>query len=246
MFVYRPKTLEKTVEVVDAFRSRIGIYHAPSRMSLSFVIYNDPTLPLSSPIQYPSKSFSDAEVSVMNSRYDIRGLGLGTNTFTFLRESYNPKKTTLENFKLAIDIFEEEIYKRLREEAPEVQPPNDPTPPDEEQTPPEEESELPKVGDFIRNKKRYGRVTDVDVEARAVTISPMTKDDVLNNMREIKNQGLLTASDTYKNGGVLGLPKVGDMVASNGQFGRVISVDQKTRVVQVKKMSIEQMQKNTR
>jgi hypothetical protein len=236
MFVYRPNTLERTIEPIDATKSRVGIYHVPSKMSLSFDIYNDPQLPLSSPIQYPSKSFRDSEVSTMASRYEIKGIELSGDKYDVNKEVYNPNKTSLENFLEAIDIFENYIYNRLNEKVASARPPSNPTPP-------ETESVLPKVTDFVRGGKRFGRVVDVDKETRAVKISQMTKEDVLRNLRGIMNQGLIKDSETFKTGGSLGLPKVGDIVATQGQYGRVIQVDKKTRRLKVQKMSREQIQK---
>lgn len=236
MFVYRPNTLERTIEPIDATRSRIGIYHAPSKMSLSFDIYNDPQLPLVSPIQYPSKSFSDAEVSNMASRYEIKGIELNGDKFDFVNEFYNPNKTSLENFLGAIDIFENKIYERLNEKAASAKPPGNPTPP-------ETESVLPKVDDFVREGKRFGRVADVDEQTRAVKISQMSKEDVFRNLRAIKNQGLINDSDTFKTGGLVELPKVGDIVRSAEKFGKVVAVDKTTRKIKVQKMSRDQIQK---
>jgi len=236
MFVYRPNTLERTIEPIDSTRSRVGIYHLPSKMSLSFVIYNDPQLPLTSPNQYPSKSFSDSEVSIMNSRYEIKGIELLGDKYDFVKEFYNPNKTSLENFLGAIEIFENEIYNRLEEKVANPTPPSNPTPP-------ETESVLPEVGDFVRDGKRFGRVVDVDIETRAVQISQMSKEDVFRNLRAIRNQGLMNDSDSFENGGILGLPKIGDIVRFAEKFGKVVAVDKTTRKIKVQKMSRDQIQK---
>lgn len=236
MFVYRPNTLTRTIEPIDATRSRIGIYHAPSKMSLSFDIYNDPTLPLSAPLQYPSKSFSDAEVSNIISRYEIKGIELLGDKFDVIKDFYNPNKTSLENFLGAIEIFENEIYNRLEEKVATPTPPSNPTPP-------ETESVLPEVGDFVQEGKRFGRVADVDIENRSVKITEMTEEDVFRNLRALKNQGLMDDSDSFENGGILGLPKIGDIVGSADKFGKVVAVNKKTREIKVESMSKDQIQK---
>lgn len=236
MFVYRPNTLTRTIEPIDATRSRIGIYHAPSKMSLSFDIYNDPTLPLSAPVSYPSKSFSDAEVSNIISTYQIKGIELLGDKFDVNKEFYNPNKTSYENWEAAIKIFENYIYDRLEEKVATPTPPINPTPP-------ETESVLPEVGDFVQEGKRFGRVADVDIENRSVKITEMTEEDVRSNFRAIKDQGLMNDFDSFENGGILGLPKVGNIVGSADKFGKVVAVNKKTREIKVQSMSKDQIQK---
>jgi hypothetical protein len=172
----------------------------------------------------------------MASRYEIKGIELSGDKYDVIKEVYNPNKTSLENFLEAIDIFENYIYNRLKEKVASARPPGNPTPP-------ETESVLPKVGDFVRVGKRFGRVRDVDEETREVSITQMSKKDVLRNLRGIINQGPLRDFETFKTGGSLGLPKVGDLVATQGQYGRVVQVDKKTRRLRVQRMSRDQIQK---
>jgi hypothetical protein len=172
----------------------------------------------------------------MNSRYEIKGIELLGDKYDFVKEFYNPNKTSLENFLGAIEIFENEIYNRLEEKVANPTPPSNPTPP-------ETESVLPEVGDFVRDGKRFGRVVDVDEETRAVEISQMSKEDVFRNLRAIKNQRLINDSDSFENGGILGLPKIGDIVRFAEKFGKVVAVDKTTRKIKVQKMSIDQIQK---
>ena len=74
MFVYKRDTLEKTIEYISDNRARVGIYHRPTKMALSFVVYTDERMPKVEPNVYPSKLFSDAPLSSLVSVYEIRGM----------------------------------------------------------------------------------------------------------------------------------------------------------------------------
>jgi len=179
MFVYRNNTLEKFVEYIDDKKSKVGIYHVPTKMALSFTIYSDPSLPLNQPNVFKSKSFSDSELSSMISAYEIRGMETDSDKYNFLKDVYNSRKTLVENFLEAIEVFEDEIYKRLKEQRPQATPPT--TPP-----PPQTQSELPNVGDIVEVDGKFGVVTDVKGESREIKISQMTRDEAMSRLRVIQ------------------------------------------------------------
>jgi hypothetical protein len=198
MFVYKKGTLERSVEYLDPIKSKVGIYHKPTKMSLSFVVYNDKALPLKEPNSYPSKSFSDAPFSEMLSVYEVRGMQPDTDKYDFIKDVYMPRKTLVENFMEAIEVFENEIFNRLNEEKPQPSAPEGQTPPTNKV------SELPKVGDFVRQGSVFGRVVDVDTETRMVKIAPMDKNEVLSILKLQQNAMREEASEAkFKDGGAL-------------------------------------------
>jgi hypothetical protein len=198
MFVYKKGTLERSVEYLDPIKSKVGIYHKPTKMSLSFVVYNDKALPLKEPNSYPSKSFSDAPFSEMLSVYEVRGMQPDTDKYDFIKDVYMPRKTLVENFMEAIEVFENEIFNRLNEEKPQ------PSAPEGQAAPTNKVSELPKVGDFVRQGSVFGRVVDVDEETRMVKIAPMDKNEVLSILKLQQNAMREEASEgKFKDGGAL-------------------------------------------
>jgi hypothetical protein len=174
MFVYKRDTLEKTIEYISDNRARVGIYHAPTKMALSFVVYTNERMPKLEPNVYPSKSFSDAPLSSLVSDYEIRGMQKDSDKYSFVKDVYSPRKTLVENFLEAIEVFENEIFERLNEQKPQATPPETPPQPEGEK-----KSELPRVGDFVRQGKVFGRVVDVNQETREVKISIMSEADVM-------------------------------------------------------------------
>jgi hypothetical protein len=174
MFVYKRDTLEKTIEYISDNRARVGIYHAPTKMALSFVVYTNERMPKLEPNVYPSKSFSDAPLSSLVSDYEIRGMQKDSDKYSFVKDVYSPRKTLVENFLEAIEVFENEIFERLNEQKPQATPPETPPQPEAEK-----KSELPRVGDFVRQGKVFGRVVDVNQETREVKISIMSEADVM-------------------------------------------------------------------
>lgn len=174
MFVYKRDTLEKTIEYISDNRARVGIYHRPTKMALSFVVYTDERMPKVEPNVYPSKSFSDAPLSSLVSAYEIRGMENDSDKYSFVKDVYSPRKTLVENFLEAIEVFENEIFERLNEQKPQATPPAPQNPPNSDKV-----SELPKVGDFVRQGKVFGRVVDVNQETREVKISILSEADVM-------------------------------------------------------------------
>lgn len=188
MFVYRNNTLEKFVEYIDDKKSKVGIYHVPTKMALSFTIYSDPSLPLNQPNVFKSKSFSDSELSSMISAYEIRGMETDSDKYNFLKDVYNSRKTLVENFLEAIEVFEDEIYNRLKEQKPQATPPTTPPPPQnpKDDQKPKTKSELPNVGDIVEVDGKFGFVTDVKGESREIKISQMTRDEAMSRLKVIK------------------------------------------------------------
>jgi hypothetical protein len=178
MFVYKRDTLEKTIEYISDNRARVGIYHRPTKMALSFVVYTDERMPKVEPNVYPSKLFSDAPLSSLVSDYEIRGMEADSDMYSFVKDVYSPRKTLVENFLEAIEVFENEIFERLNEQKPQATPPAPQSPPNTDKV-----SELPIVGDFVRQGNVYGRVVDVNQETREVKISIMSKADVMAALR---------------------------------------------------------------
>ena len=174
MFVYKRDTLEKTIEYISDNRARVGIYHRPTKMALSFVVYTNEGMPKLEPNVYSSKSFSDAPLSSLVSDYEIRGMQKDSDKYSFVKDVYSPRKTLVENFLEAIEVFENEIFERLNEQKPQATPPETPPQPEGEK-----KSELPRVGDFVRQGKVFGRVVDVNQETREVKISIMSEADVM-------------------------------------------------------------------
>ena len=174
MFVYKRDTLEKTIEYISDNRARVGIYHRPTKMALSFVVYTNEGMPKLEPNVYPSKSFSDAPLSSLVSDYEIRGMQKDSDKYSFVKDVYSPRKTLVENFLEAIEVFENEIFERLNEQKPQATPPETPPQPEGEK-----KSELPRVSDFVRQGKVFGRVVDVNQETREVKISIMSEADVM-------------------------------------------------------------------
>ena len=178
MFVYKRDTLEKTIEYISDNRARVGIYHRPTKMALSFVVYTDERMPKVEPNVYPSKLFSDAPLSSLVSVYEIRGMEKDSDKYSFVKDVYSPRKTLVENFLEAIEVFENEIFERLNEQKPQANPPAPQSPPNSDKV-----SERPIVGDFVRQGNVYGRVVDVNQETREVKISIMSKADVMAALR---------------------------------------------------------------
>ena len=174
MFVYKRDTLEKTIEYISDNRARVGIFHRPTKMALSFVVYTNEGMPKLEPNVYPSKSFSDAPLSSLVSDYEIRGMQKDSDKYSFVKDVYSPRKTLVENFLEAIQVFENEIFERLNEQKPQATPPETPPQPEGEK-----KSELPRVSDFVRQGKVFGRVVDVNQETREVKISIMSEADVM-------------------------------------------------------------------
>jgi hypothetical protein len=185
MFVYKKGTLERSVEYLDPIKSKVGIYHKPTKMSLSFVVYNDKKLPLKEPNAYPSKSFSDAPFSEMLSVYEVRGMQADSDKYDFIKDVYSPRKTLVENFLEAIEVFENEIFERLREDKPQPTPPK-PRDPKEDDKQKDKKSELPQVNDIVRDKKtgNFGRVIDVSERTREVKVAPISKDEAMNILKQ--------------------------------------------------------------
>jgi hypothetical protein len=123
---------------------------------------------------------------------------------------YDAKKTLLENFKDAIDAFEQSIFNELKEVPPTAQPPQE-----KEENKAPKVSELPVVGDFVRVGKDYGRVVDVDEQTRMVKIEKMSQQEVSSLLR-LQQQ---SQTPTKEMGGLIdSIMKSGDELVSTEGF----------------------------
>ena len=78
---------------------------------------------------------------------------------------------TEQDFVNATNKFEEEIKKRLPEE-------------EQETSQPETFKEMPKIGDIVRIGKEYGEVMVADEATRNIEITPLSKKDALEMLKE--------------------------------------------------------------
>jgi hypothetical protein len=191
MFVYKKNTLEREISPIDAFTAKYLLRHTPTGVTIEFkFIVNAEKI--------KSEGEQGTNYSILNKRLSFASnLGKGNdsvkenilgpykvykldanNNYVFVKDLYDSKKTLLDNFKEAIDIFEQSIFNELKEVPSTAQPPQE-----KEENKAPKISELPVVGDFVRVKKDYGRVVDVDEQTRMVKIEKMSQQEVSSLLR---------------------------------------------------------------
>jgi hypothetical protein len=224
MFVYKKNTLEREISPIDAFTAKYLLRHTPTGVTIEFkFIVNAEKI--------KSEGEQGTNYSILNKRLSFASnLGKGNdsvkenilgpykvykldanNNYAFVKDLYDAKKTLLENFKDAIDAFEQSIFNELKEVPSTAQPPQE----KEENNAPKV-SELPVVGDFVRVKKDYGRVVDVDEQTRMVKIEKMSQQEVSSLLR-LQQQ---SQTPTKEMGGLIDsiMKSGGELVSTEGFF----------------------------
>jgi hypothetical protein len=224
MFVYKKNTLEREISPIDAFTAKYLLRHTPTGVTIEFkFIVNAEKI--------KSEGEQGTNYSILNKRLSFASnLGKGNdsvkenilgpykvykldanNNYVFVKDLYDSKKTLLDNFKEAIDIFEQSIFNELKEVPSTAQPPQE----KEENNAPKI-SELPVVGDFVRVKKDYGRVVDVDEQTRMVKIEKMSQQEVSSLLR-LQQQ---SQTPTKEMGGLIDsiMKSGGELVSTEGFF----------------------------
>lgn len=102
-------------------------------------------------------------------------------------KKFNKSKDLKENFEDAIEFFEDQIFKQLKETPPQQTTPPPPTPPEKTQ-------ELPQLDEIVRVGKKYGRVVEIDPETEDVVVEEITKKEAMDILRAKRNAGRMTAN----------------------------------------------------
>lgn len=179
MFVYKKNTLKKEIVPVRGDEASMHLIHEPSGVHIKFNFLTDTEADIETAPN--TLSMNGAKVN-MTTPYIIYK-PKPDNSYLFYTESYDSKKDLTQNFKDAIDIFEQRIFEQLNE--------TEPTPTNEQAEPPQNQeqfSALPEVGDFVKVGSRFGRVVDVDEATRMVKIDKMTEKEVMDILRRQKNE----------------------------------------------------------
>jgi hypothetical protein len=206
MFVYKKGKLRQDPIIISEREVIYRLTHESSGMNIE-VKFN----PLDVKEEHPYKVFKEVD-----------------GVYTIYKE-FLPKKlgkNLKETFEMAIDFFEDNIFKSLNEKPPQAQAPNNQTPAKQVVVPPE-------VNDVIRVGKNYGIVTDV-VGSKVITRN-LTKEEALSLLRAKQNAQISIAradidaleenSTQFKKGGVLHQkPAIGDVVRINGNYGLVTDI----------------------
>ncbi len=224
MFVYKKNTLEREISPIDAFTAKYLLRHTPTGVTIEFKFIVDAE-------KIKSEGEQGSNYSILSRRLSFASnLGKGkesvkenilgpykvykldaNNNYAFVKDLYDAKKTLLENFKDAIDAFEQSIFNELKEVPPTAQPPQE-----KEENKAPKVSELPVVGDFVRVGKDYGRVVDVDEKTRMVKIEKMSQQEVSSLLR-LQQQ---SQTPTKEMGGLIDsiMKSGGELVSTEGFF----------------------------
>lgn len=224
MFVYKKNTLEREISPIDAFTAKYLLRHAPTGVTIEFKF-------IVSAEKIKSEGEQGTNYSILNKQLSFASnLGKGNdsvnenilspykvykldanNNYVFVKDLYDSKKTLLDNFKEAIETFEQSIFNELKEVPPTAQPPQE-----KEDNKAPKVSELPVVGDFVRVEKDYGRVVDVDEQTRMVKIEKMSQQDVSSLLR-LQQQ---SQTPTKEMGGLIDsiMKSGGELVSTEGFF----------------------------
>ena len=224
MFVYKKNTLEREISPIDAFTAKYLLRHTPTGVTIDFKFIVDAEKIKSEGEQGPNYTILNRRLSFASNlgktNESVKENILGpykvykldaNNNYVFVKDLYDAKKTLLENFKDAIDAFEQSIFNELKEVPPTAQPPQE-----KEENKAPKVSELPVVGDFVRVGKNYGRVVDVDEQTRMVKIEKMSQQEVSSLLR-LQQQ---SQTPTKEMGGLIDsiMKSGGELVSTEGFF----------------------------
>lgn len=164
MFVYKKNTLERKVEALTSEIAIGKLHHKPTGVTLTYEFRVDPN---AKPLM---QSADDIEHNIV-SPYFIYKLD-ANGKYDFKEEVWDTKKSLLDNFKDAIDVFEKKIFEELDEEEPQ----------------PQTFSQLPQVGDLIRiGQDRFGVVTASDEITRDIEFEEKTQQEMNQLIADIKD-----------------------------------------------------------
>ncbi len=104
-------------------------------------------------------------------------------------KKFNKSKDLKENFEDAIEFFEEEIFKQLKETPPQQTTPQ-PTPPE----PPKTFQELPEPNDIVRIGNKFGRVVDADPDTEDVVVVELSKKEAMDILKAKRNAGRMNVN----------------------------------------------------
>ena len=224
MFVYKKNTLEREISPIDAFTAKYLLRHTPTGVTIDFKFIVDAEKIKSEGEQGPNYAILSRRLSFSSNlgkgNESVKENILGpykvykldaNNNYVFVKDLYDAKKTLLENFKDAIDAFEQSIFNELKEVPPSAQPPQE-----KEENKAPKVSELPVVGDFVRVGKDYGRVVDVNEQTRMVKIEKMSQQEVSSLLR-LQQQ---SQTPTKEMGGLIDsiMKSGGELVSTEGFF----------------------------
>jgi len=180
MLVYRKNELLQAIRPISKNVARMSLIHAKTKTE----IYID--FPVRSSLLEPLLKVSGSSPRGKKLNFtNVRAVSPYTITqekdgvYELYEEVWDESKSLLDNFKDAIEVFEDSIFKALNERPPQAQPS---TQEDEE---PETFKKMPEIGNFVRVGKKFGKVLDVDQETREVDVQLMTEAAV---MKELKAQ----------------------------------------------------------